>query len=109
METGEDAEIARPTFVMDFDNIATGWMLFREGQAPERVIDPSIDQPAPSPGAEFKRGFLVMTYSPKFFGGAAEFAGTFGGLERDQRGVRAVRRRAGQPPRRASSRGLYRL
>ena len=75
-ETGEDAEIARPTCVMDFDNIATGWMLFREGQAPERVMDPSIDQPAPSPGAEFKRGFLVMTYSPKFFGGAAEFAGT---------------------------------
>ena len=74
--TGDDAEIARPTCVMDFDNIATGWMLFREGQAPERVMDPSIDQPAPSPGAEFKRGFLVMTYSPKFFGGAAEFAGT---------------------------------
>jgi hypothetical protein len=62
--------------VVDFDNIATGWMLFREGQAPERVMDPSIDQPAPSPGTEFKRGFLVMAYSPKFFVGAAEFAGT---------------------------------
>ena len=30
-ETGEDAEIARPTFVIDFDNIATGWMLLPRG------------------------------------------------------------------------------
>jgi len=71
---GEDAEIARPTFVIDLDNIATGWVCFREGQAPERVMDQSLDQPAPSPGEGFKRGFVVMTFSPKFFGGAAEFA-----------------------------------
>jgi hypothetical protein len=73
---GEDAEITRPGFVIDLENIATGWLLFREGQAPERVMDPSIDQPAPSPGEGFKRGFVVMAYSPKFFGGAAEFACT---------------------------------
>jgi hypothetical protein len=73
---GEDAEITRPGFVIDLENIATGWLLFRDGQAPERVMDPSIDQPAPSPGEGFKRGFVVMAYSPKFFGGAAEFAGT---------------------------------
>lgn len=30
---GEDAEIPRPSFVIDFENIATGWLLFREGQA----------------------------------------------------------------------------
>ena len=71
---GEDVEIGRPTFVADFDNIATGWLLFREGQAPERVMDASIDRAAPLPGEGFKRGFVVMTYSPKFFGGAAEFA-----------------------------------
>lgn len=71
---GEDAEIPRPTFVIDFDNIATGWLRFREGQAPERLMDPSLDQPAPSPGEGFKRGFVVMAFSPKFFGGAAEFA-----------------------------------
>jgi hypothetical protein len=35
---GEDAEIQRPTFVIDLDNIATGWVHFREGQAPERVM-----------------------------------------------------------------------
>ncbi len=71
---GEDAEIQRPTFVVDFDNIATGWLRFREGQAPERVMDASIDKAAPLPGEGFKRGFVVMAYSPKFFGGAAEFA-----------------------------------
>jgi len=72
---GEDVEIQRPTFVADFDNIATGWLRFREGQAPERVMDASIDKAAPQPGEEgFKRGFVVMAYSPKFFGGAAEFS-----------------------------------
>jgi len=75
-EAGEEAEIARPTCVMDFDNIATGWFLFREGQVPERSIDPSIEQPVPSPGEGFKRGFVVNAFSPKFFGGIAEFAGT---------------------------------
>ena len=75
---GEDAEIARPTFVIDLDNIATGWLLFREGQAPERLMDPSLDQPAPSPGEGFKRGFVVATFSPKFFGGVAEFASATG-------------------------------
>ena len=34
-----DVEIGRPTFVADFANIRTGWLRFREGQAPERVID----------------------------------------------------------------------
>jgi len=70
---GEDVEIDAPTFVADFDNIATGWFRFREGQAPERVMDPSLEQAAPLPGEGFKRGFVVMTYSPKFFGGLAEF------------------------------------
>ena len=72
---GEDNEVQRPTFVADFDNIATGWLLFREGQAPERVMDASIDRAAPMPGEGFKRGFVMMTFSPKFFGGMAEFAG----------------------------------
>jgi len=69
-----DVEIERPTFVADLDNIATGWLRFREGQAPERVMDPSLDRAAPLPGEEFKRGFVVMAFSPRYFGGAAEFA-----------------------------------
>ena len=69
-----DIEIGRPTFVADFANIATGWLRFREGQAPERVIDPSLERVAPSPGEGFKRGFVLMVYSQKFFGGAVELA-----------------------------------
>jgi hypothetical protein len=71
---GGDQEIARPTFLLDLKNVCTGWLRFREGQAPERVIDPSLDRAAPSPGEDFKRGFVVTAYSPKFFGGAVEFS-----------------------------------
>ncbi len=69
-----DVEIARPTFVADLANIATGWLRFREGEAPERVIDPSLDRAAPSPGEGFKRGFVVSVYSKKFFGGTVELS-----------------------------------
>jgi len=72
---GGDKEIPRPTFLIDFRNIRTGWFRFLEGQAPERRIDPSLDQTAPSPGDGFKRGFSVMVFSQKFFGGAVEFGG----------------------------------
>ena len=40
-----DHEIGRPTFAADFANICVGWFRFREGQAPDRVIDPSLDSP----------------------------------------------------------------
>jgi hypothetical protein len=69
-----DVEIGRPTFAADFANIATGWFRFREGEAPERRIDPSLDRPAPSPGEGFKRGFVMTAYSQKFFSGAVELA-----------------------------------
>jgi hypothetical protein len=71
---GKDAEISRPTFVVDFDNIATGWLRFREGMAPERLMDPGLDRMAAAPGEDFKRGFVVNAFSPKFFGGIAEFS-----------------------------------
>ena len=73
-EGGGDQEIARPTFLMDLANIRTGWLRFLEGQAPERVIDPSLDRTAPNPGQGFKRGFVVNCFSPKFFGGLVELA-----------------------------------
>lgn len=71
---GGDMEIARPMFLLDLKNIRTGWLRFREGQAPERLIDPSLDRVAPSPGEDFKRGFVVSAFSQKFFGGAVEFS-----------------------------------
>lgn len=69
-----DVEIQRPTFLADFKNIATGWLCFREGQAPERVMDPSLEHAAPSPGTDFKRGFVIAVFSQKFFGGIAELS-----------------------------------
>src|SRR5947207_2051558 len=80
---GEDAEIQRPTFVIDLDNIATGWVLFREGQAPERVMDPSLDQgscPARA-GAGTKAGrgatqrSSVLITTPEGFGPPIPFPG----------------------------------
>ena len=71
---GGEVEIQRPTFIIDLKNIATGWFRFAQGQAPERRIDPSLEHVAPSPGDGFKRGFVVMCFSPKFFGGAVEMS-----------------------------------
>jgi len=71
---GEDKEIQRPTFVADLANITTGWTRQVEGQAPERVMDPSIDRMAPSPGEGFRRSFVLKVFSQKFFGGGVEFA-----------------------------------
>ena len=72
---GRETEIQRPVFVADFDNIATGWLRFREGEAPQRVMDTALDERAPLPGDGFKLGFVVTVFSPKYFGGVAEFAG----------------------------------
>jgi hypothetical protein len=72
-ETG-DVEIARPTFIADLPNIRTGWLRFLEGQAPERMMDSSLDRAAPSPGNGFKRGFVLAVYSQNFFGGLAELS-----------------------------------
>jgi hypothetical protein len=69
-----DVEIARPTFIADLANIATGWLRFREGEAPERSIDPSLDRAAPSPGEGFKRGFVLSVFSQKCFGGLVELS-----------------------------------
>lgn len=73
-DTDGDVEIARPVFLADLANIATGWLRFREGQAPERVMDPALDRAATSPGEGFKRGFVLHAYSRKFFGGLVELS-----------------------------------
>jgi hypothetical protein len=95
---GGDLEIARPTFLLDLKNISTGWLRFLEGQAPERVIDPSLEQPAPSPGDGFKRGFVIMAFSQKFFGGAVEFSSASIHLSNSIREVYAAfEEQAGKP------------
>jgi len=60
--------------VADFENIRTGWFRFRENQAPERVIDPSLDRSGPCPDEGFKRGFVLSIFSQKFFGGLVELS-----------------------------------
>ncbi len=69
-----DIEIAPDLFLADLANIKTGWFLFMEGQAPQRVIDASLEHAAPSPGPNFKRGFVVNVYSRKHFEGLAELS-----------------------------------
>ena len=71
---GREWEIQRPVCVIDFDNIATGWLRFSEGEVPERVMDTTLKRRAPLPGDGFKRGFVVTVFSLKYFGGLAELA-----------------------------------
>jgi hypothetical protein len=73
-EDRQDKEIERPTFAADLANIKTGWVRFREGQSPEWVMDPSLQQPAPRPGEDLRRGFVLQAFSPKYFNGVAELA-----------------------------------
>lgn len=71
----EVEEIARPTFVADFTNIKTGWFHYAEGQAPNIVLDPSLQTPAAKPSDLHKRGFQVDLYSKNTFGGVAVMTG----------------------------------
>ena len=74
-ETG-DVEIGRPTFIADLPNIATGWLRFLEGQAPERVMDTSLDRAAPSCGSAWKKepaeGVIGVQSGPPSAKGSSE-------------------------------------
>jgi hypothetical protein len=74
-ENGTD-EIEMPTFIADCLEIRTGWQRYREYQAPERVIDPTLDRMAPCPGEGFKRCFVILVYSEIYFKGLAELSST---------------------------------
>lgn len=55
--------------VFDLPNISTGWCLIEAGQAPEWVMDASLEQRATRPSGEgWKRGFKVNVYSKTMFG-----------------------------------------
>jgi hypothetical protein len=72
----DEVEVADPKFVPDFENIKTGWMLFLEGQAPDRVMDKDLSTPADKPSDQHKRGFLLRLFSPKSFNGIVELSAT---------------------------------
>jgi hypothetical protein len=74
-ESGTE-KIDKPTFIADCPKIRTGWQRYRENQAPERVIDPTLDRRAPCPGEDFKRCFVLSVYSQIFFNGLAELSST---------------------------------
>ena len=53
----------------DLSNIKTGWCLLAEGQAPEWVMDETIEKTADRPEGEgWKRGFKVHIMSTQMFG-----------------------------------------
>ncbi len=75
LRTGDDeSEIETPTMVVDLGNIAIGWMLFKEGSAPNRRMDPSLDIEAPEPSDSHKRGFMLLCYSTRYLNGLAELS-----------------------------------
>lgn len=71
-----EVEVNDPSFVADFDNIKTGWMLFLEGQAPDRVFDKDLSTPAPKPSDAHKRGFVLRLFSKNSFNGVVELSAT---------------------------------
>jgi hypothetical protein len=86
-----DVEVHNPVFVADFANIKTGWFYFSSGQAPERIMDPSLSQRADKPNRTFtdkndkvqdcfKRGFALNLFSKAHFGGVVELASTSGAM-----------------------------
>jgi hypothetical protein len=75
---GELYEVTDMTAIMDIENIRTGWFEFAEGQAPNKVFDPSLAEAAPKPGEKAKRGFEVLMFSDKNIGGLREFSSTAG-------------------------------
>ncbi len=64
--------------IFDLANIHTGWGIFAEGQAPDWVMDPSLEKQAQKPqdGREWRRGFKLPVFSDSAFGGVREFATT---------------------------------
>lgn len=70
-----EVEVHNPVFIADFLNIKTGWFLFLEGQAPDKVLDKTLSEQAPKPGDAHKRGFCLRLFSNQYFGGIVELSG----------------------------------
>jgi len=78
-----DVEVDKPVFVADLENIKTGWLYFAAGQAPERVMDLSLERAAPKPDhGDFKRGFMLNLFSDAQFGGVVELSANSQGISR---------------------------
>lgn len=73
-EDGSEAEITNLNAIFDLAQIKTGWFLYMEGAAPDRVFHNGSAVSRPS--AEHKQGFLVHVYSMQQLGGVREFSST---------------------------------
>jgi hypothetical protein len=73
-----DVEINNPTFVIDFDNIKTGWFLFEAGIPPSIAFDKDLSTPAAKPSEKHKRGFEVNVFSKSMLDGVRVFSSTSG-------------------------------
>ena len=73
-----DVEVNNPTFVVDFDNIKTGWFLFETGVPPNIVYDKDLATPAAKPSDKHKRGFEVNVFSNAMLDGVRVFSSTSG-------------------------------
>ena len=74
---GEEFEIEKEemTAVWDFANAKTGYFLFAEGMAPEKIYDPSLSQAAPKPdNPKAKRGVEIRLFFKEL--GVREFSTT---------------------------------
>ncbi len=75
---GDEYEVTDFTAIFDMENLQTGWFLFAAGQAPSKVMDPSLTQMTANPGEGYKRGFQLNLYSDKNLNGLREFSSTAG-------------------------------
>jgi len=73
-------EVSDMTAVFDMDNLQTGWFLFAAGQAPSKIMDPSLSEMSACPGDGYKRGFSLNLFSDKNLLGAREFSSTAGSV-----------------------------
>jgi hypothetical protein len=71
----QEVEVVPDMFVLDLENIKTGWLFFAAGLAPDKVWDKSLTEPTPRPSENHKRGFSVRLFSKKL-GGIFELSGS---------------------------------
>lgn len=70
----QDNEVQNPSFVADFENVKKAYMFYKEGQAPDVVVFPSLDAQVEKPSENHKLGLIVEVFSNDLFGGVVEFS-----------------------------------
>lgn len=74
IDGGGEVEVHNLTAIFDLAGIKTGWILYADGMAPDRVWHNGSMVPRPSP--KHKSGFSLMVYSQQQLEGVREFGST---------------------------------